>query len=128
MFIILTLQDYDYNLTAYQFERHSSVVEALSTAYQEAHDNIVASEEEYDGLRESVHLALEGISTRFFIIQSLLANFEEVINNAEIDFRLRSTASSLFTALNTTYAELYQLASSSQEVCSVILYNMYYTY
>ena len=92
------------------------MVEILSTAFQEAHDHIVASEEGYSGLRESVHLALEGLQTRFLNIQSQLANFEAVIDDAGMDFRLKSTASSLLTALNTTYAELYQLASSSQEV------------
>lgn len=114
--LFFTQQNFTYNLTAHQFNHFSIAVPPLQGAFQDAYQQMVASENGYSGLQTAVQLTVDDLPSRFSTVEQLLEEFGSSLEELGSDFVLKQEAAKILSDVNMTFTESRDLALNSLQV------------
>ena len=88
----------------------------ITRNFETAYNELVSSENNYNGLSATIHSALNGLHGMFEDVVDWLEQFTAVTEDIESTFDLRTQAKTAFAEINATHAWTYAQAQDSMQV------------
>ena len=91
-------------------------VPPLQQAFQDAYQQIVASENGYSGLQAAIQQTVDDLPSQFNLVEQLLEEFSGSLEALGSDFVLKQEAAKLLSDVNMTFTNSRDLALNSLQV------------
>ena len=85
-------------------------------AFQDAYQQLVASENSYSGLRAATQEAVDNLQSRFGVVDELLQQFRDSLEALSSDFVLKQEAEMILSNVNATFMNARDLSQNATQV------------
>ena len=91
-------------------------VPPLQQAFQDAYQQMVASDSGYSGLQAAIQQTIDALPSRFIMVEQLLEEFGSSLEELGSDFVLKQEAENILFDINGTFTESRDMALNSLQV------------
>ena len=93
----------------------------LANGIQNSANALIASEANYDGIFDSLHVALSSMPDKLSDIRSLLTDYRTIVGSVPADNSYRQSADDLYAIINEIYTDASSQLLAVMEVCDLLL-------